>query len=172
MGVPEVFRSVWLIASWDVRRALRQKETLLWTFVMPVLFFWFMGTMTGGHGGAEPQLPRLALWQEGQPGFLGNELALRLEARGFEVVQPESREQFDRYSRRVVVPEGFTAGVIAGEPQAVELLRRRNDLNSSYDQLRVGRAVYSLTAHTLIAERPLTAESYRDLAEAERALSL
>ena len=30
---------------------LRARETLLWLFVMPILFFYFIGTVTGGFDG-------------------------------------------------------------------------------------------------------------------------
>ena len=38
------------IARKDLAFLLRQRETILWTFVMPVLFFYFIGTVTGGFG--------------------------------------------------------------------------------------------------------------------------
>ncbi len=38
-----------LFIAWhDVRHQLRQGSTLLWVFVMPPIFFYFIGTVTGG----------------------------------------------------------------------------------------------------------------------------
>ena len=41
-------RSAWFIAVKDTQFMLREKETILWTFVMPIIFFYFIGTVTGG----------------------------------------------------------------------------------------------------------------------------
>ena len=58
-----MLHSAWFIARRDLLLLLRQRETILWTFVMPFLFFYFIGTVTarfgvsGGAGGeADPQV--------------------------------------------------------------------------------------------------------------------
>ena len=38
------------VARSELARSLRQKETILWTFLMPIVFFYFIGTVTGGFG--------------------------------------------------------------------------------------------------------------------------
>ena len=38
-----LLRHAWFVARKDVASMLRMKETILWTFVMPPLFFWFIG---------------------------------------------------------------------------------------------------------------------------------
>ena len=43
-------RAALFLARADLVHLLRQKETILWTFLMPALFFWFIGTVTGGGG--------------------------------------------------------------------------------------------------------------------------
>ena len=45
-----MLRSAWFVARWDLLFLLRQRETILWTFVMPFLFFYFIGTVTAGLG--------------------------------------------------------------------------------------------------------------------------
>ena len=59
---------------------LRQRETILWVFVMPILFFYFIGTVTGGFGApsAERRDP-LAVRGGDDGGFLIDELVRRLE---------------------------------------------------------------------------------------------
>ena len=49
-----MWRDARLIARHDLRRMLLARETLLWTFAMPVIFFYFLGTVTGGFRGAGP----------------------------------------------------------------------------------------------------------------------
>ena len=36
----------WFVARHDLLYMLRRRETLLWTFVMPIVFFYFIGTVT------------------------------------------------------------------------------------------------------------------------------
>ena len=40
-------RGAFFIAAADLRMMLRQRETLLWVFLMPIVFFYFIGTVTG-----------------------------------------------------------------------------------------------------------------------------
>ena len=44
-------RLAFTIALHDLRVMLREKETLLWLFVMPSVFFWFLGTVQGNRNG-------------------------------------------------------------------------------------------------------------------------
>ena len=40
--------NILFIAWQDARNQLRQGSTLLWMFLMPPIFFYFIGTVTGG----------------------------------------------------------------------------------------------------------------------------
>lgn len=78
-------RAAWFIARTEIAHQLRQRETILWVFVMPFLFFYFIGTVTGGMGGP-PSADRpdaLALDAPADGGFLVDELVRRLEAQNF-----------------------------------------------------------------------------------------
>ena len=57
----KMLRHALFIASHDLRFMLRQWETLLWMFVMPVVFFYFIGTVTGGYGVASTAFAGLAI---------------------------------------------------------------------------------------------------------------
>ena len=41
-------KNMLFIAWQDVRFQLREGSTLLWLFIMPPIFFYFIGTVTGG----------------------------------------------------------------------------------------------------------------------------
>ena len=99
-------RDALFIARNDLAQMLRARETLLWVFVMPALFFYFIGTVTGGmSGSASSDRPdALALDAPADAGFLVDELVRRLEAQNFRVERPDSPEAFEGYSRRLVVP--------------------------------------------------------------------
>ena len=84
-----VLRSAWFIAKKDVFYLLRQKEAILWVFLMPFLFFYFIGTVTGSFsagGSSDGEPVPLVLHAPGNGGFLVDELARRLREQNFEVV--------------------------------------------------------------------------------------
>ena len=45
-----MLRDALYLAYRDLRYLLPRRETLLWTFVMPIIFFYFIGNVTGGFG--------------------------------------------------------------------------------------------------------------------------
>ena len=177
-----MWRDAWLIARHDLRRMLLARETLLWTFAMPVIFFYFLGTVTGGFGTPDPDRPDpLALRGADGGGFLAAEVTRRLEEQNFRVVTPASEEEAAGYSRRLTVPEpaaghdDVTASVLAGNQAVLTFDRRSEDLNRQYDQLRVGRAVFTvladLAAASLLDGGP-SPETFADLAAAPRTVTL
>ena len=167
-------RSALFIASSDLRRALRQRETLLWTFLMPLVFFYFIGTVTGGFGGGTRK-QALALEVAPDAGFLAGEIERRLEERGYILAKPEDAAQLEKAGRRLAIPAGFTERVLAGEETSVHFRRKSSGLGADYDRIKVGRAVYTVLADLVVSsesgEAP-SAESFARLAEAPRALKL
>lgn len=146
-------RAVWFVARTEIAHQMRQRETLLWVFVMPFLFFYFIGTVTGGMGGqASPDRPdALALDAPAGAGFLVDELARRLEAQNFRVDRPGSPEALEPYARRLIVPapaggKTFTEAVLAREPQTLQYRSRAEGPGADLERLRLSRAVYSLLA--------------------------
>ena len=90
-----MLRDAWFIAREDLSAMLRRREIILWTFLMPPIFFYFIGTVTGGFGlpgGSADEPDTLALVSPAQGGFLVGELIRRLEAENFAVVQVEDRK--------------------------------------------------------------------------------
>jgi len=164
------------LARMDLRYALRQRETLLWAFVMPVIFFYFIGTVTGGFGGggssgADP----VRLEQGASSGFLADELALQLGAMDYEVERQGTAQPGDENVARVVLPADFTDRVLRGEETVVELHPAGSSLMGDYDQFRVGRAVYTLLAGLVASaeagEEP-SAAGFARLREMPRAVTL
>ena len=150
-------RSLWFVARTEIAHQLRRRETLMWVFVMPVIFFYFIGTVTGGMG-FEPgaRRDRLALRAPADGGFLVDELVRRLEAQQFVVERPATDEAFEKYTRRLTIPapkdgKTFTAAVLGGEPQTLDYRSRAEGPGADYERIRVGRAVYSLLADIVVA---------------------
>ena len=84
-------KNILFIAWQDVRNQLRQRSTLLWVFVMPPIFFFFIGTVTGGFssGLGGGQATPLTVVAE-SPGILKDQIDLRLAANQFEAEWVES----------------------------------------------------------------------------------
>ena len=52
-----MLRDAWFIAREDVKHTVRARETIMWLFIMPVVFFYFIGTITGGFTGGGTGVP-------------------------------------------------------------------------------------------------------------------
>jgi ABC-type Na+ efflux pump permease subunit len=172
------------IAWFDLKLMLRQKETLLWTFLMPPIFFYFIGTVTAGFGGGGASQDALAVRVAPDAGFLADALLARLAEQDLRIVRPDEAPDaedgdapapFEDHERRLEVPAGFTAGVLACEPQEVLYRHAGDGLRDHFVALRVRRAVYTTLADVVAAANAkdeLTAESVAALRSAPRALAL
>ena len=84
-------RAILFIAWNDAKYQFRQGSTLLWIIVMPPVFFYFIGTMTGGAAasvGGSQATPIVVIAEV--PGFLKGQVDLRLQDNDFvaEWVEP------------------------------------------------------------------------------------
>ncbi|MEZ5064768.1 MAG: ABC transporter permease [bacterium] len=140
------------VASRDLRYMLRQRETLLWVFAMPVLFFWFIGTVTGGFGGRDPNAPTpIALVAPDDAGFLADEVARRLTEDSYRVQRAAVRDSVSGYSRKLTLPAAFTDSVLAGHQREVWFEHSREGIDADYENVRVARAVYRVLADLVAA---------------------
>ena len=119
-----MLRSAGFIARKDVAYALRGTETRLWTFVMPILFFWFIGTVTGSFGGQGGVKDHIVVLAPDSAGPLADEVIRRLEAEDFEVVVVKTAAEFEERSgwrRRLVLPADFSASAGGTPPHFTAL---------------------------------------------------
>jgi len=123
-----MLRDAFYIARMDARYLLSRRETIVWTFAMPVVFFYFIGTITGGNSSPDARDP-LAMSVPADAGFLADRLAERLTGRDYRVVRTHSSEEFLSYGRRLEIPSGFTAAVLAGHPMKVRFTRAGEELS-------------------------------------------
>ncbi len=172
-----MIRNAFFVGRKDVKYALRQRETLLWVFIMPIVFFYFIGMITGGgsSGGGTTATP-LALRVGENAGFLAEELIRQLEAADFEIRHPESNEAFDTAGRRLIIPPHFSEQVLAGEQTELRLIPTDSEsMAGNFDEVRVQRVIYTLLADLLLAsekgENP-NAETMERIASLPRHLHL
>jgi ABC-type Na+ efflux pump permease subunit len=140
-----MLRDALYIARMDARYLLGRRETIVWTFVMPVVFFYFIGTITSTINRTGSRDP-LALSVPADAGFLADRLAQRLTDRDYRVVHTQTSEEFLSYARRLEIPSGFTGAVLAGHPMKVRFTRSGQELDTTFDQVRIARAIYTLLA--------------------------
>lgn len=169
-----MLQGAFYLGKQDLRQALRARETILWVFVMPILFFWFIGTVTSGF--APPRGERkdtLAVSRGENAGFLADELEKRLADQDYRVVHPDS---MGAYSRRLTIPAAFTDSVLAGVQRTVRYEYASEGIGGDYERVRVGRATYTLLADYVAARRDTSRavgpEAFAALAAMPRALTL
>jgi len=164
-------KNVFFIAWHDVRYQLRQGGTLVWLFVMPPIFFYFIGTVTSGFtgtvsGGRSSPVVVVA----NAPGFLQEQIDLRLRENEFE---PEWRTEVvpdaeGRLPRRILTfGDNLSDKVVAGEQVAASYETRASSLAREYEAIRLQRGMYTVLADVVTAdsksESPLSAEALTSL---------
>ena len=145
-----MLRDILFIARKDLKYTIRSRETIFWVFLMPIVFFYFIGTITGGFSGGGGK-ERIAVWQHGEGGYLAAQLERRIEEQDFEIVRPDSLPAMKDWYRQLYLPDALTDSVLAGKPVTVEFVNRSEDLQRDYYDLRVGRAVYTTLADVIVA---------------------
>jgi len=160
-----MLRDAFFLARKDLAHMFRARETWLWTFIMPVVFFYFFGTVTGGFGRPRGAKPAIAVSVPADAGFLAGHLLRRLEERDYQVVRVRSAEELAKYRRRLTVPPGFTAAVLVGTQVKVGLTCSGEGLDAEYDQVRVARAVYTVLADLLVVSRDHDSPGAEDFAK-------
>jgi ABC-2 type transport system permease protein len=163
------------LASRDIWRMLRGRETIVWTFIMPVVFFYFLGTITSGFKGPADSRDVLAVRAAPDAGFLADQLIARLGRQDYRVERAATQEEFNRYNRRLAIPAGFTASVLAGKPAKVTFTRTGENLDADYDRIRISRSVYTLLADLIVLNRRhdrVTPEGLTEVAATPRTLIL
>ncbi|HLK19852.1 MAG TPA: hypothetical protein VKT81_12890, partial [Bryobacteraceae bacterium] len=66
-----MIRDAAYLAYRDLLYLLPRRETLLWTFIMPIIFFYFIGNVTGGFGNHETRDP-ISVLAPPNAGFLAD----------------------------------------------------------------------------------------------------
>lgn len=151
-------RNIRFIAMADLRHQLRQSETLLWLLVMPPIFFYFIGTVTAGFSGgaAGATATPLAVVAE-RPGFLREQIDLRLRDNEFAPAWYDSDADFAREgaespTRQLRFESGLTDRVLAGEQVGVHYASAASSLTRDFEVIRIQRSIYTVLADIVVAD--------------------
>jgi ABC-2 type transport system permease protein len=125
----------WLAVA-DARHMFRRRETWLWGFVLPVVFMYFIGTITANFAASDSGDP-LEVVVPASAGFLADSLIARLRALGYKITPSTSK---------LTLPENFTEFVLAGKKVALDFRRNDAGIMNDYDRQRLARAVFEISA--------------------------
>jgi ABC-type Na+ efflux pump permease subunit len=170
-----MLRDALFIARKDVQYMLRARETILWVFVMPPIFFLLIGSATSGFGRSGGAAATTLAVEAGEgAGFLLERLEQRLREQDYAVVSAADTASAG-VTRRLIVPAAFTDSVLAGVRTRVTYRHEREGQAADYENLRVGRAVYATLADVAavtVDGGPATPEKLVALDAMPRALTL
>ncbi len=151
-----MFRNLLFVAWNDVKFQLRDGSTLLWVFVMPPIFFYFIGTVTGGFssGLSGGQATPLTIVAE-DPGFLRDQIDLRLRDNDFApewVATNEPGPDGESPTRTLTLSANMTDLVLDDEVVTASYDTRANALSRQFEEIRVYRSLYTALADIVIAD--------------------
>ena len=151
-----MIKNILFIALNDAKYQLRQGSTLVWVFLMPPIFFFFIGTVTGGYssGLSGGQANSLTVVAEA-PGFLQEQLDLRLRENDFapEWVEEIVLDEDGLAPRRLLrIALNLSDAVIAGEQVAISYETRSSALSREFEEIRIQRGIYTALADIVVAK--------------------
>ena len=150
------FSAIALLARTDLKLALRERSTILWLFIMPAVFFYFIGTVTQGGVGFTDSTVEL-LVENGDGGFLSQHLESRLEENLFSIIRaneipPVADGEEPAKYRRLVIPPGFTEQLRVEKPVTVSFEGLQSGFGDQYDLFRVQKAAYSVLGDLVVVK--------------------
>ncbi len=146
--------------STEMRVLFRSKASLVWFFIMPLVFTLFFGLTFEGSD----QRPQVSLGIVNEDdGFLSRSLIDALSSEGFaiEELTTEGFEADDEAHRALFIPAGFTGDVVGGSEVTVTL-KKREDANieaSSAAGANIYKAVFRLLGNLSLMELEGTHDS-------------
>jgi ABC-type Na+ efflux pump permease subunit len=145
---------IYFIARSETAFFFRTRETYVWAFVMPVLFMYFIGTVTSQFGGGTDigSKDRIVVSVPSDAGFLAEQLCARLEQNGLAIEREGAPGASSDPSRRLIIPAHFTDSALHGDRTVVKFVRRDEGLSNEFDQFRVARAVYTVLADLIVCD--------------------
>ncbi|MBT8137957.1 MAG: ABC transporter permease [Gammaproteobacteria bacterium] len=150
----DFFSKIALLARIDLKLALKERTTIVWLFIMPGVFFYFIGTVTGGSMSLTDTATELAI-ENNDGGYLSKHLERRLEESQFTLVSPQDAavtgtEEQEAPTRRVVIPAGFSDSLLAEEEVTLEFLGPQAGFTNQYDVFRVQKAAYTVLGDLIV----------------------
>lgn len=156
-------RSVWIVARHDLRMILADRSALLWLFVLPIVFAGFFGLVIGGGSGG-PRISKAHVTLDDRDGGpVARRLVEEMAGEELVVVPVADLEEGASPYRTLVLPEGLSERVLAGEQVTVQLITEPDTSSEAalLAQARIVAAAARVIAQLVLASgdgAPATAE--------------
>ncbi len=167
------FKAILLLARTDLKLALKDRSIVLWLFIMPAVFFYFIGTVTQGGVGITSSPVELVV-ENNDGEFLSQHLESRLKENLFDIIRPQDipvtdeGEEPAKY-RRLIIPAGFTEQLSSDKQVSISFEGLRGGFSNQYDFFRVQKAAYSVLGDLIVVKSSGAVISPENLAQATAA---
>lgn len=131
----------------DLRLFLRKRSSLVWLFVMPMAFVYFMGFANRGPGKPYNRTPPVVI-ENHDTQFLGRVFLDELGAQGMWILDPTNRETA---ARVIEIPADFTQKILAHEQSKIGFFQRdaAAEADAALIEVRLFRALIAINSHLL-----------------------
>jgi ABC-type Na+ efflux pump permease subunit len=152
--VSDYIASISLLAVNDLKLAIKDRSTFLWLFIMPAVFFYFIGTVTQGGVGFLDSSAKLVV-ENNDGGFLSQHLENRLEENLFTIIRPQDippvmeGEEPVKY-RKLTIQSDFTEQLISEKQVSIAYEGLRSGFSNEYDFFRVQKAAFSVLGDLVV----------------------
>lgn len=151
-------KNITFIAIKDFLYLLKDKSVLIWMFVMPLVFFAFIGSTTGGFGGGNGKNVLLAVWYEGSPeDAVAKQIYQRLETEGFDLRQFSTEKplykdkyEFKNYGRQLWLPDHMASQIKEGLQVELEFKFKGDDMGAQLNEFKLQKAIYQTLGDYLV----------------------
>ena len=158
-----MIKHVLFIAKKDFFYSLKDRSLLVWMFIMPLVFFGFIGSTTGGLAGSSGP-SNIAIWESVQGMSESDELAkqiiYRLKQENYNTVifnkvsdLEERKYHFKNYTRRLWLPENMQQSINKGEQIEIKYASKATGLGNDKDQFAIEKAIYQTLGDILVFKR-------------------
>lgn len=157
-----MLKNILFIAKKDFHYSLKEKTLLMWLFLMPIVFFGFIGSTTGGFAKKNTNsVINIAVWEK-IPGDAKNDpiatqIMYRLEQEGFTIKLfnddtdlEQTNYTFEDYTRKLWLPAQLSQQIAANEQVTITYDTTANGLTQSRDQFAIEKALYQTLGDLLI----------------------
>ncbi|TDI60804.1 MAG: ABC transporter permease [Alphaproteobacteria bacterium] len=143
------------LAFHDLKVILKERNTRVWLFVMPGIFFYFIGTVTQGGIGFPGNVAVPILVENEDAGYIGKHLEARLAENQFEIIRPEDAPRVNEDGEEITyktlnIPANFTENILAQEQVTLTYTGRSAGLANNYDLVRLQKAAYTTLGDIIV----------------------
>lgn len=144
------------LAFHDLKVILKERNTRVWLFVMPGIFFYFIGTVTQGGISFLGNVAVPILVENEDAGYIGKHLEARLAENQFEIIRPEDAPRVNQDGEEITyktlnIPANFTENILAQEQVTLTYTGRSPGLANNYDLVRLQKAAYTTLGDIIVA---------------------